>query len=204
VRPASLRKLKKERTREAIVAAVFALFSERGFAGVTVDEIARLAEVSQRTFFRYFGAKQDVVLAGHARRIGRFRALLTERRAGRAPVDAVFQALGDLARDYQADREALLREFLIVRADPTLVARDVELDFEYERALAEVLAGHAPGAGGRLPRRARVLAGAIFGAVRATLADWFLGGCRGDLVAMGRQTMAWLEAGVHAAPDGEA
>jgi AcrR family transcriptional regulator len=198
-RPASLRKLKKERSREAIVAAAYRLFAEQGFDQTTVDEIARVAEVSQRTFFRYFGTKHDVVFADRARRIARFRELLATQRAQRAPVETVFLALVELARECQANRDALLREYRIVETHPLLAAKDAELDFGYELAVAETLAGRPRGGGGKLPRRARILAGAIFGAVRATLADWFQGGCRGDLVAMGRQTQAYLESGVRAA-----
>jgi AcrR family transcriptional regulator len=199
-RPASLRRLKKARTREAIVASAFRLFESRGFEGTTVEQIAHAAEVSQRTFFRYFATKQAVVFAGHAERVARFRALLENQRKRRAPVDAVFQVLTEVAHDYQKRREALLREYRLVQRNPELIARDVELDYEYEFLVAESLAGRGR-PGGRIPRRARILAGAIFGAVRATMADWFAGGCRADLIQLGRQTMAILEAGVRAEPD---
>ncbi|TDO36312.1 TetR family transcriptional regulator [Kribbella sp. VKM Ac-2527] len=59
--PATLRERKQQRTREAIVAAAFELFEERGFDRVTVTDIAERAEVGRATFFRYFGDKQEVV-----------------------------------------------------------------------------------------------------------------------------------------------
>ncbi|WP_329059606.1 TetR/AcrR family transcriptional regulator [Amycolatopsis sp. NBC_01480] len=58
-----LRERKRRRAQEAIVDAAFALFSERGFADVTVTEIAERAEVGRTTFFRYFGDKQEVLFA---------------------------------------------------------------------------------------------------------------------------------------------
>ena len=58
-----LRDRKKRRAREAIVDAAYALFAERGFADVTVTEIAERAEVGRTTFFRYFGDKQEVLFA---------------------------------------------------------------------------------------------------------------------------------------------
>src|SRR2546423_5890370 len=56
-----LRERKKRRAQEAIVEAAFELFAERGFADVTVADIAERAEVGRTTFFRYFGDKQEVL-----------------------------------------------------------------------------------------------------------------------------------------------
>jgi AcrR family transcriptional regulator len=57
-----LRERKKQHTRDALVAAAFGLFGRQGFEATTVDEIADAVPVSARTFFRYFGSKDDVIL----------------------------------------------------------------------------------------------------------------------------------------------
>ncbi|MBE1500007.1 AcrR family transcriptional regulator [Amycolatopsis lexingtonensis] len=59
----SLRERKQKQAREQIVEAAFELFAERGFAEVTVTDIAERAEVGRTTFFRYFGDKQEVVFS---------------------------------------------------------------------------------------------------------------------------------------------
>ncbi len=61
-RPApGLRERKKARTRQVLSDTAIGLFLERGFAGVSVAEVAA-AEVSKPTLFRSFPAKEDLAL----------------------------------------------------------------------------------------------------------------------------------------------
>ena len=51
---------KKAQTRERIYRAALKLFSERGLAATTVDEIVAVADVAKGTFFNYFRSKEEI------------------------------------------------------------------------------------------------------------------------------------------------
>lgn len=57
-----LRERKKIKTRGAIRAAAYALIEEQGYDATTIEQIAERAEVSPSTVFRYFPAKEDIVV----------------------------------------------------------------------------------------------------------------------------------------------
>ncbi|MGN6518003.1 MAG: TetR/AcrR family transcriptional regulator [Dokdonella sp.] len=59
--PPGLRDRKKAETRLAISNVATRLFVERGFEGVSVDEIALAAGVARKTVFNYFPRKEDLV-----------------------------------------------------------------------------------------------------------------------------------------------
>ena len=54
---------KKLETRAALNEAAVKLFASQGYEGTTVDDLCREANVSLRTFFRYFESKDDVLFA---------------------------------------------------------------------------------------------------------------------------------------------
>jgi AcrR family transcriptional regulator len=58
-----LRERKKQRTRAILIDAAVELCESQGFERTTVDQIAAVADVSPRTFSRYFATKDAVVLA---------------------------------------------------------------------------------------------------------------------------------------------
>lgn len=61
--PQSLRERKKVQTRLAIRREAFRLFAKQGYATTTIEQIAEAADVSPRTFYRYFGVKEALLLS---------------------------------------------------------------------------------------------------------------------------------------------
>ena len=59
-----LRSVHTRRTRAAIRAAALTLTRDRGYAAMTIDDVAALAGVSRRTVFNHFSSKADLLVVG--------------------------------------------------------------------------------------------------------------------------------------------
>ena len=131
----SLRERKQQRAREQIVEAAYALFAERGFAQVTVTDIAERAEVGRTTFFRYFGDKQEVLFADEQRLIDAFAAATGS--SGPAPRDLpdALRQLGDLARAHQ---DLVLGDAAAFPVRQRLIATVPELQDRYHRKMQRI------------------------------------------------------------------
>ncbi|MEV7169426.1 TetR family transcriptional regulator [Streptomyces sp. NPDC089922] len=84
-----LRESKKLRTRHRLAATALELFLERGFDAVSVADVAAAAEVSKPTLFRYFPAKEDLLLDRFADHQDEAARIVRDRTAGRTPVRAL-------------------------------------------------------------------------------------------------------------------
>lgn len=189
----TLRERKKERTRQALADAALKLFMKRGFDATTVEEIAEAADVSRRTFFRYFPSKEAVVFPDREHRLEKLRALLAESPRGETGLEAVRRGMLVLAQEYTSMREKVILQQRIVEDSPTLLAYDFELDKRWEAAIGEALGGRGRG---KKHRRARLLAGAVMGVIRATLREWYDSDGRKDLAALGEEAFILLRDGV--------
>ncbi|GLY92718.1 TetR/AcrR family transcriptional regulator [Actinoallomurus iriomotensis] len=75
---ADRRARQRERTRHRILEAALELFSARGYAHTTMDDIAGRADIARRTLFNHFPAKQAILAAWRAERGERLAAALPD------------------------------------------------------------------------------------------------------------------------------
>lgn len=189
-----LRETKKQRTREAFADAARELFAARGYDATTIDDLAQAAGVSRRTFFRYFQSKEAVLFPVRVEQLARFRAILARSVRGEAPFDRVRRALIAIGEELVSDRDRVVALNDVVLSHPALIAHEQKLDLELEAAIAAALAeGEVKSKAGR--RRARVLAGATFGAVRAVIREWFAERGKTDLIALGNEALDLIDRG---------
>ncbi|MBB5609334.1 MULTISPECIES: TetR/AcrR family transcriptional regulator [unclassified Janthinobacterium] len=151
---AQLRENKKKETRQRISDVATALFFERGYDAVTVDEIAVAAQVSKMTIFNYFARKEELILDREDDlKLLPFRRALRSRPAGQAPL----AALRALVQEMHQQKHAMCHVssqavdwWVLVEASPALKARLRELADEAAEELAIELGGANPDASTRL------------------------------------------------------
>jgi AcrR family transcriptional regulator len=101
------------------------LFAARGFEAVTIDEIAEAAGISRRTFFRYFGSKEDLLLRDMRRRVDGFIEALEHRPLDEPVLVALRAAAMTMVAGYQADRDSLLTLMRVIAEEPAILARNI-------------------------------------------------------------------------------
>ncbi|MDT0613933.1 TetR/AcrR family transcriptional regulator [Streptomyces lancefieldiae] len=157
-----LRERKKQRTIQVLSDIAIGLFLEKGFDAVSVAEVAAAAEVSKPTLFRYFPAKEDLVLHRIADHEGEAARVAGE---GPAPLTALRRHfLAGLERcdpvTGLSDRPDVLAFHTLLYGTPALTARLHTHLERSEAALADALGGdlEARLAAGQIIAVQRVLA----------------------------------------------
>ncbi|MEX1140969.1 MAG: TetR/AcrR family transcriptional regulator [Thermoleophilaceae bacterium] len=97
-------RLPRAERMEQTVAAAHALFAERGYAAVTMDDVAAAVGVTKPLLYNYFGNKEQLYLA-------------CLERAGDALVDTVVEAVGTTSEPAEALRAGLRAFFEFVDED---------------------------------------------------------------------------------------
>ncbi|MEV5504922.1 TetR family transcriptional regulator [Streptomyces orinoci] len=175
--PPGLRERKKQRTRNTLIRCALELFTAKGYEATTVDEIAAAADVSQRTFFRYFANKEEVALSLQAVEEEYALAALLARPAAEGPLTAVRNgATASWGPIRRAIAEVVpvtlhLRMQRVIESTPQLLAARLRRLGALEERLAAELA-RREGLDPALDPRPRVLVAACCGVMRAAARVW--------------------------------
>ncbi|GHG73085.1 TetR/AcrR family transcriptional regulator [Streptomyces griseocarneus] len=191
-----LRERKKRRTRDALIRSALELFSLKGYEGTTVDEIAAAADVSQRTFFRYFTNKEEVALSVQLMAESRFFAAFLERPAAESPLTALRTAVLaswdgiEEAIEAVVPLELHVRTYGMIQETPQLLAAHLRRLAELEDRLAAEIARRE----GLPPQdpRPRILVAAFSGVMRETSKLW-ADAAGGDFSELRGTTAAYLD-----------
>jgi AcrR family transcriptional regulator len=191
--PSLARQLRVKRSEmmvSELEAVALRLFEARGF-DITVDEVAAEAQISVRTFYRYFPSKDDVLQVRIDRRSDALRLALAARPPDEPPLHSLRVALEEVV---SAEDPELVRRWTTVVAATPNVLRGVlgGIQLKGQRVIAEFFAARLGGASDAL--MPTMLAAAVGGMIQAAQTRWFFEG--GDLAAAISEGLAVLEHGI--------
>src|SRR5258707_1052463 len=125
--------------RGRLAHAALALYGERGFENTTVAEIAKRAGLTERTFFRHYADKREVLFGG----AGALEELLVSSIASApdsvAPIDAAAAGIEAAAAQLQERRELAGQRQKIIAANADLRERELVKLASLAEALAAAL-----------------------------------------------------------------
>jgi AcrR family transcriptional regulator len=181
---------RSERTRTALRDAALARFVRDGFDATSVADIAADAGVSERTFYRHFADKYEVLLADYEARLDWFARALSVRPRGESLIDSVRAAIESFPDDPAVVAEiARLRSGMASfdRIEPHVRRVEIELAREIE---VHVLHRSDRGPDADDPDRrvrAAVVARSVAAAVFSAMDQW-MAGPADDLEELSRLT----------------
>lgn len=128
--------------RTEIAQAMSNLFAERGFDEVTVEEAAGEVGISRATFFRYFGSKEDAVLAAIEASSIDYAAHLQQLTPidGESPWQLIHRAFADSLTHIDEHSELERSRVRMINKTVSLRTRMAQRRFAHEDALTPALA----------------------------------------------------------------
>ncbi len=177
-------------SRGRLQEAALALYSERGFDQTTAAQIADRAGLTERTFFRHFADKREVLFGGSAVLQERIVAGVAGAPAPEGPFDAVSRGLDEAASVLGEFRRDLSRQRQeVIAANPELRERELAKLADYAAAIAAALRER-----GVKEPQATLAAEAGMTVLRVAMQRWVSENEIRDLAAIMRDSVAELRA----------
>jgi AcrR family transcriptional regulator len=110
--------------RERLAQAALELYQERGFDETAVADIAARAGLTERTFFRYFGDKREVLFGGSSELQDLLTGSIATAAAAR-PIDIVEEALEAASPWFEGRRPFSRARHAVIAAHPALKEREL-------------------------------------------------------------------------------
>lgn len=169
--------------------AALELYLERGFEQTTVAQIAERAGLAERTFFRHYADKREVLFGGSAELQEWLVNAVADTPADATPIDAVAIGLDAIGGALQDRLEYARRRYRVIRANPDLLERELIKLAALTAALAEALERR-----GVSPLTANLAAEAGIAAFKIGFQRWIGAAEEQDLAALIRDSLDELRA----------
>jgi len=176
-------------SRGRLEQAALALFGERGFDNTTVADIAARAGLTERTFFRYFTDKREVLFSGAGQLQELLVSAVVNAPDSAAPIDAVAAAIEAAGAVLQERRDYARQRQSVIAANTELRERELIKLATLASALADALRRRgAPGPAATLTAEAGI---AVF---KVAFERWVTESNQRDLPWLMRDSLTELKA----------
>ncbi|MBI4963017.1 MAG: TetR/AcrR family transcriptional regulator [Desulfomonile tiedjei] len=139
-KPPDRRERRRAETRDRIIRAALCLFSERGVATTTVEDITNEADVGKGTFFNYFPSKEHILANLCQLQMGKIRELVSRSIRSKESLDRVLNELALILIEQFSQSPALVRSILTALFSSESARQMMLDDFEKDRlVLAELM-----------------------------------------------------------------
>ncbi|GGN60761.1 TetR family transcriptional regulator [Streptomyces albiflavescens] len=125
--------------RGRLAEAALELYGERGYEQTTVAEIAKRAGLTERTFFRHYADKREVLFDGSVALQELFVKAVTEAPESAAPIDAIAAGLEAVSKVFVGRREHSRQRQAVIVANAELQERELIKLASMSAGLADAL-----------------------------------------------------------------
>lgn len=153
--------------RGRLAVAALELYAERGYDRTTVADIAERAGVTERTFFRHFADKREVLFDGSNALQNATVAGIADAPADAGPLEIAGEALALASRILEERRPFALLRAQVIAANTSLLERELLKMWALGNAAADALRAR-----GVPPEEARLAAESAVTVFRAAFARW--------------------------------
>lgn len=175
-------------TREILQTAL-RLFTEQGYDETTIAQIAREAGVSQRTLFRYFGGKEDL-LGGGQDRFGQVLAETIQEQPASAGAWEVLRAGIEAVLALHDSREQALERFRLLHTTASLRAAWLEKRLRFQEDVLPLIKARMDAAAGTNDSQARAVIATAFACLDVASMTWAAADGEGDIMDLYDECLA--------------
>ncbi|MCV7413207.1 TetR family transcriptional regulator [Mycobacterium florentinum] len=171
--------LRRRSTREALRQAALKSFAHKGFANVTVTELAAEAGVTERTFFRHFPTKESVLFQDYETQLEWLAEALAQRPDSESLFDAVLASVAAFPHDLEVVRQAATARTELISAE-RIAGHLRVVQSSFAAVLTEFVTKRNPDAPD-IALGAEVAGSALAAALVVAVEHWGRNGCAEDL-----------------------
>lgn len=192
--PTNRHQQRRRSTHEALRQAALKSFARKGFANVTVTELAREAGVTERTFFRHFPTKEAVLFQDYETHLEWLAEALAQRPASESLFDAVLASVATFPHDLEVVRQAATARAELISAD-RIASHLRVVQSSFARVLTDFVRNRNPDVA-NIDLGAEVAGSVMAATLVVAVEHWGRHGCADDLGELVAASLDLLRSGL--------